>query len=93
MFWNKPKKEETPTVHLTENHVRNSDILVVSKMDENDWEFIRRHQPMMYARIMSADEGDTYYMVRGGGSSDWKIVNQHVLDNEYTKIGEYHETI
>lgn len=93
MFWNKPKKEVVPAVVPTaintpSNYVRNSDILVIRKVDEIDLEFIRRNEPMIYTRMMVNGADDIYYIVRDSSSKDWRLINQHTLDNEYTKVGE-----
>lgn len=89
MFWNKPKKETVPAVVNTpSNYVRNSDILVIRKVDEIDLEFIRRNEPMIYTRMMVNGIDDTYYIVRDSSSKDWRLINQYALDNEYTKVGE-----
>ncbi len=90
MFWNKPKKEASviTDVNTPTNYVRNSDVLVIRKVDEIDLEFIRRNEPMVYARMMTNGADDTYYIVRDSSKQDWKIINQHCLDNEYTKVGE-----
>lgn len=91
MFWNKPKKEvpvKTTDVNTPTNYVRNSDVLVVRKVDEVDLEFIRRNEPMVYTRMMVNGADDIYYIVRDSNKQDWKIINQYCLDNEYTKVGE-----
>lgn len=90
MFWNKPKKEVPviSDVNTPSNYVRNSDILVIRKVDEIDLEFIRRNEPMVYTRMMVNGADDIYYIVRDSSSKDWRLINQYALDNEYTKVGE-----
>ena len=87
MFWSKPKKD-LPVVDLSGKYVYNTDILSIRKVDEIDLEFIRRNEPMVYERMMTNGADDNYYIVRDSSKQGWKIINQHVLDNEYTKLGE-----
>ena len=84
MFWSKPKKD-LPVVDLSGKYVYNTDILSIRKVDEIDLEYLRRHQKYTFSKLDLA--GDTYYIV-SIGESDLKIINQHTLDTQYTKLGE-----
>ena len=87
MFWSKPKKD-LPVVDLSGKYVYNTDILSIRKVDEIDLEFIRRNEPTVYARMMANGADEIYYIVRDSSKQGWKVINQHCLDNEYTKVGE-----
>lgn len=90
MFWNKPKKEEvvaTTFANSAGKYASNNDLVIVHKMDEIDLEFLRRHYPALHNRLIREWGNENFYIIRYA-KQDWKIVNQQVLDSEYTKVGE-----
>lgn len=89
MFWNKPKKEDViATFHNSSGkYVSNNNLVVVHKMDEIDMEFLRRHHPALHNHMIREWGKENFYIIRDT-KQDWKVINQHVLDNEYTKVGE-----
>lgn len=87
MFWRK-SSSNTPQADTIrgDRYVRTSDIVNICKVDEIDLEFIRRHNPQLYASL--SPDTDAYYIISSQGSSNWTIVNEYTLKDEYLKVGE-----